>query len=74
MNTFRHPTVELRFRAIVTPSKRIPMVQVTDITTGEVLMVEMLRSTAEWLAAMGYEWLEGSPAIWQKNKGGGNAA
>ena len=63
----QHSTVELRFRSITTPGGlRIPMVQVTDFTTGEVLMVELLRATGEWLAAMGYEWLEGSPAIWQK--------
>ena len=71
MTSFTHPTVELRFRSIVTPAGRIPMVQVTDVTTGEVLMVELLRSTAEWLNALGYEWHEGSAAIWQQ-KGIGN--
>lgn len=75
MNTHRHPTIELHFRSIVSPSGRIPMVQVTDVTTGEVLMVELMKSTAAWLNAMGYEWLEGSPAIWQlKDKGGNDVA
>lgn len=74
MNTNRHPTVELRFRSIVAPSGRIPMVQVTDVTTGEVLMVQLLRDISDWLGAMGYEWLEGSPAIWQLKDKGGNAA
>lgn len=61
-----HPIVALRFRSIVTPSGRIPMVQVTDVKTGEILMVELMRATAEWLTAMGYEWREGSLALWQK--------
>lgn len=75
MNIKRHPTVELRFRSIMTRTGRIPMVQVTDVTTGEVLMVELMKSTAEWLNAMGYEWLNGSPAIWQlKDRGGDDIA
>lgn len=74
MNITRHPTVELRFRSIVSQGVRVPMIQVTDVTTGEVLMVELMKRTAEWLSTMGYEWLEGSPAIWQLKDRGGNAA
>ena len=42
------------------------MVQVVDVTTGEILMVELLRDVGLWLEAMGYEWREGSAAIWQQ--------
>ena len=66
MGSFVHPTVELRFRSVVTPVGRIPMVQVVDVTTGEILMVELLRDVGLWLEAMGYEWREGSAAIWQQ--------
>ena len=69
MKSFVHPTVELRFRSIVTPAGRIPMVQVTDVTTGEILMSEMLRDVGLWLEAMNYEWREGSAAIWQQRGG-----
>lgn len=64
----KNRTIELRFRSIVTPTARLPMVQVADIETGEILMVELLSDTATWLQAMNYEWLEGSPAIWKKTK------
>ena len=64
----KNRTVELRFRSILTPTARIPMVQVTDTTTGEVLMVQMLRDTGEWLANMNYRWVEGSSALWEKTK------
>lgn len=65
-----HPVVELRFRrSIATIDRgRIPMVQVTDVTTGEVLMVELLTDIGTWLEAMGYQWVEGSPALWEKKK------
>ena len=66
MKSFTHPTVELRFRSVVTPAGRIPMVQVVDVTTGEILMIEMLRDVGLWLYALNYEWHEGSAAIWQK--------
>ena len=65
----KHPVVELRFRSVQTADRgRIPMCQVVDVTTGEILMVEMLTDVGTWLAAMGYKWLEGSPAIWEKQK------
>jgi hypothetical protein len=44
------------------------MVQVCDVTTGEVLMVELLSNVGSWLADMGYQWLENSLAIWEKRK------
>jgi hypothetical protein len=62
-----HPVVELRFRSISTLDRgRIPMVQVCDVTTGEVLMVELLGDVGTWLAAMGYEWTEGTHAVWER--------
>ena len=66
MTSFTHPVVELRFRSVVTPADRVPMVQVADVTTGEILMVEMLQDVATGLNALGYGWREGSAAIWQK--------
>ena len=64
----KHPKIELRFRSIVTLDRRVPMVQVVDVTTGEVLMVELLNDIATWLNSMHYQWLEGSAAIWEKKK------
>jgi hypothetical protein len=64
----KNRTVELRFRSFLTPTARIPMVMVTDTTTGEVLMVQVLRDTGEWLANMNYKWVEGSQALWEKTK------
>lgn len=68
--TSGHPPViiELKFRSIQAPAVRIPMVQVTDVTTGEVLMVELLTDIGTWLAAMGYHWTEGTHAVWEKKK------
>lgn len=65
----RHPIVELRFRSISTIDRgRIPMVQVCDVTTGEVLMVELLTDVGTWLAAMGYQWTKDTHAVWEKKK------
>jgi hypothetical protein len=64
----KNRTVELRFRSILTPTARIPMVQVTDTTTNEILMVQVLRDTGEWLRDMNYQWVEGSQALWEKTK------
>lgn len=59
-------SVKLSFRAIETPSGYVPMVQVADADTGEVLMAERIRATGEWLGAMGYSYCVGSNGRWEQ--------
>lgn len=58
--------VKLRFRSLATLTEHIPMVEVRDAETNEVLMVERLKETGGWLAAMGYSWCVGSNARWEQ--------
>ena len=58
--------VKLKFKSIETPTEFVPMVEVRDAETNEVLMVERLKATSEWLSAMGYGYCVGSNARWER--------
>lgn len=58
--------VLLQFKNIDTPTAPVPFVEVHDAKTGEVLMTERLRGTAEWLEAMGYSYCVGSNGRWEQ--------
>lgn len=58
--------VKLHFRSIETRTEHIPMVEVRDADTNEVLMVERLKETGGWLAALGYKYCTGSNGRWEQ--------